>query len=140
MTTTEALEFLRSRQPMPGDRAITEAEGLAFAAVLRHFEAHPVERCLPLLVGAVSGDTGLGMYQHIRFVFLRFPPSVVGPHIVRALVSPDAGVRRWGVDWSLDCPWPGLLPHLERIVASEADADSHELARVAIEAMAANPS
>jgi hypothetical protein len=140
MTTAEALEFLRMHQPMPDDRAICDAEGETYAAVLRHFEEHPDARCLPLLVGSVSGHTSLGMYQHVRFVFHRFAPEVVGPHLLHALCSPDPGVRRWGVDWALDCPWPGLLPHLRRIVASAEDRDVHELARAAIAFMAGNSS
>jgi hypothetical protein len=136
MTTTEALAFLRAHQPMPGDWEISDAEGEAFAAILRHFEQHPDERCLPLLVGSVSALTGLGMYQHIRFVLNCFAADVVGPYILRALLSPEPGVRRWGVDWALDRPWPELLPHLRRIAASVEDEDAHELARAAIDAIA----
>jgi hypothetical protein len=118
---------------MPDDFTISESEGDTFAALLKHFEQHPDERCLPLLVGSVSGSTGLGMYQHITFVFQQFALEIVGPHIKRALCSHDSGVRRWGVDWALDCPWPGLLPHLQRILASPEDEDAHELAQAAIE-------
>jgi hypothetical protein len=138
MTTSEALAFLSSHQPMPGDRAISDAGCEMFVAVLNHFEAHPDERCLPFLVGAVSKDTGLGMYKHIRFVFHRFPLIVVGPHILLALRSADPGVRFWGVDWAIDCPWPNLLPDLERIVVSAEDLDAHELARAAIETISSD--
>ena len=104
-----------------------------FAETLKYFEAHPDDACIPLFIGSVSGDTSLGMYQHIRFVFHRFPLTTVGPHILAALRSPDAGVRGWAVDWALDCPWPDLLPDLQRICTSSEDEDAHELAQAAIE-------
>jgi hypothetical protein len=129
MTTAEAIEFLRAHQPTPSDHAITDAEGRMFAEILKHFEAHLDEACIPLLVGSVSADTGLGMYQHIRFVFHRFPLTTVGPHILAALRNADARVRAWAVDWALDCPWPDL----QRICASSEDEDAHELAEAAIE-------
>ena len=100
---------------------------------LTYCEAHPDEACIPLFVGSVSGDTGLGMYQHIRFVFHRFPFAVVGPHISAALRNPDPGVRAWAVDWALDCPWPDLLPDLQRICTSSEDEGANALAHAAIE-------
>jgi hypothetical protein len=133
MTRTEAIEFLKAHQPMPSDRAISDEEGRLFAETLRHFEAQPEEVCIPLFVGSVSGDTGLGMYQQIRFVFQRFPLAMVGPHIRAALRSPDPGVRAWAVDWALDCPWSELLPDLQRICTSSEDEDAHELAHAAME-------
>jgi hypothetical protein len=136
MTTLEAIEFLRAHQPMPSDHAITDEEGRMFAETLKHFEAHPDEECIPLFIGSVSGETGLGMYQHIRFIFHRFPHATVGRHILTALRSPDVGVRAWAVDWALDCPWPDLLHELKRICASSQDEDAHELARAAIERIA----
>jgi hypothetical protein len=132
MTTDEALQFLREHQPMPDDHHITEEEGRTFIAILAHFEAHPDERCLPLLVGSVAPGTGLGMYQHIRFVFHRFPAEVVGPHLLHALRSPIPEVRYWGTDWALDIRWPGLRSDLQRIVStpaeSQVDRDAQEFA------------
>jgi hypothetical protein len=136
MTTDQALEFLKQHQPMPDDFAITDTDGATFAAILQHFQEHPDERCIPLLMGSVSEGTGLGMYQHIRFVFHRFPPDVVGPYILGALRSSDPCVRGRGVDWALDCVWPELLPDLQRIVASAEDEGAHELAQAAIERIA----
>ena len=121
---------------MPDDHDITDAEGSTFAAILRHFEAQPDERCLPLLVGSIAPGTGLGMYQHIRFVFHRFPPEVVGPHLLSALRSPIPEVRYWDTDWALDISWPGLREDLQRIVStaaeSQTDFDAQEFATDAL--------
>jgi len=122
---------------MPDDQHITDEEGSTFASILVHFEAHPDERCLPLLVGSVAPGTGLGMYEHIRFVFHRFPVEVVGPYLLHALRSPVPDVRYWGTNWAMDISWPGLRGDLERIVAtpaeSQVDLDAQEFASYALD-------
>jgi hypothetical protein len=92
MGTEEYLAFLEAHQPMPGDDVITEAEGNTFDQALKHFEAHPDPRCVPLLINAVSKSTGLGMYEHIKFTLLAHPRDLVLPHLQKALRSTNAGV------------------------------------------------
>lgn len=108
MTADEAIAFLERHQPMPSDHRITEKEGAMFAAILKFFEAHPDKRSIPLLLGSVSADTGLGMYEHIKFVLLRHQKEEVTPHLRRVLVTgSDAQKARccwWAADlgaWTL---------------------------------------
>ena len=87
---------------MPSDSAITDEEGAAFAEILEHFEAQHDERCIPLLIHSVSPDTGLGMYEHIKFVLMAYPGEQVVPHIRRGLVDGNDGVRYRCCWWAAD--------------------------------------
>ena len=87
---------------MPFDSAITDEEGEAFAEILEHFEAQHDERCIPLLIHSVSPDTGLGMYEHIKFVLMAYPGEQVVPHIRRGLVDGNDGVRYRCCWWAAD--------------------------------------
>ena len=129
MDTERALSFLRAHQPMPSDHTITDEEGATFAAILEHFETEHDERCLPLLIHSVSPDTGLGMYEHIKFVLMAHPREQVVPHLRRGLADGNDGVRYrccwWAVDvsaWELVDLIQPLTVHSDEDVRSAAQA------------------
>jgi hypothetical protein len=129
MTADEAIHFLARHQPMPSDRDITDEEGQTFAAVLKLFEDQPDRRAIPLLIHSVSEGTGLGMYEHIKFVLMAHDKRDVIPHLQEALGSPDAGVLYracwWACDvgaWDLEGLVVPLLSHPDTDVADSARA------------------
>jgi hypothetical protein len=102
MDTERALAFLRAHQPMPSDHTITDDQGATFIEILKHFETHHDERCIPLLIHSVSPDTGLGMYEHIQFVLMAHPREQVVPHIRQGLADGNDGVRSRCCWWAAD--------------------------------------
>jgi hypothetical protein len=96
------LAFLADHQPMPPDDNIGDAEAGMFTAALKHFESRPDDRCVPLFINAVSINTGLGMYEHIKVVLMKDPRDVVVRHLRTALQSPNAGVRYRSCWWASD--------------------------------------
>jgi len=122
MNTEEYLSFLEARQPMPGDAVSTESEGDTLARALKHFQAHPDPRCLPLLVNAVSKNTGLGMYEHIKFTLLAHPRNLVLPHLQRGLHSSEAGVVYRCCWWCCDFDAEELTPDV-RALLTHTDED-----------------
>ena len=123
MTHAEALEFLRSHQPMPGDDLITHEEADRFIEVLELLEAQPMADAVPLLIGTVSASTGLGMYEHIRFALGALPVDEVAPHLTRALRHADADVRCRTADWCSQCPSQTLVGPLLQQLTIEQDED-----------------
>lgn len=87
---------------MPSDHAISDEEGSKFIAVVEHFETVQDERCLPLLIHSVSPDTGLGMYEHIRFVLRAHPREHVVRYLKQGLVDGNSGVLFRCCSWALD--------------------------------------
>lgn len=133
MTHAEALDFLRSHQPMPGDDLITHKEADRFIEVLELLEAKPTADAVPLLIGTVSASTGLGMYEDIRFVLAALPVAEVAPHLIRALRHADAHVRCRTAEWCSQCPSQTLL--LQQLTI-EQDEDVRFAINTALEACA----
>jgi hypothetical protein len=134
MSVSEAIEFLRQHQPMPGDDVITELQAGQFIAALRLLESRPTQEAIPLLLGSVSPNTGLGMYEHIGFVLRRFHPELVAPHLARLLNHSSAEVRCRAAWWCSDCPDESLsTPLLERL-RREEDPGVCYAVRAALEA------
>ena len=128
----EYMAFLAAHQPMPSDAEIEDADGEVFAAALEHFEAYPDDRCIPLFINAVSEETGLGMYESIRFVLLRHPREVVLRHLEQALRSSDVGVLYRSCWWAADLGAWHLADRVERL-ASHPDADVRSSAAAFLE-------
>ena len=132
MRTEDALEFLKARQPMPGDAEISEEEGATFARIIKHFEANPDPRCIPLLVGAVRKTTGLGMYEHIKFVFMAHPKDAVVPHLREGLRHGNDGTKYRCCWWAIEMDaWE--LDDLIRPLADHGDEDVQDAARTFLE-------
>lgn len=127
MTTEEGLSFLQRHQPMPSDWDITDEQGAAFMQILAHFEHHPDDRCLPLLVGSVSGETGLGMYEHIKFVFMAYEKVAVVPALRVGLRDGNNGTKYRCCWWAADISAWELEGEIAPLVEDQ-DTDTQEAA------------
>lgn len=117
---------------MPGDWDITDDEGDTYARVLECFQANPDPRCVPLFVNSVSKTTGLGMYEHIRFVLMRHRREDVVPHLRHGLISGNDGVKSRCCWWAVDVDaWE--LEDVIRPLADAADEDIRDSARSFLE-------
>ena len=132
MTTDYYLAFLKAHQPMPGDADVTDDEASVFAAALKYFEAQPDVRCIPLLINSVSQDTGLGIYEHIKFTLMAHPRDAVLPHLERGLRSEQLGVVYRCCWWSADFDAWEFAP-LVRSVMTHSDEDVHGAATAFLE-------
>ena len=132
MNTEEALTFLTNHQPMPGDLDISDAESAQFAELIEHFESNPDPRCIPLLINAVSKNTGLGMYEHIKFVLIAHSKDQVVPHLREGLLHGNDGVKYRCCWWATDIDaWE--LEDLIRPLARHDDEDVREAANSFLE-------
>jgi hypothetical protein len=117
---------------MPSDHTISDEEGDTFAAILEHFEVEHDERCLPLLIHSVSPDTGLGMYEHIKFVLMAHPREQVVPNIRRGLVEGNDGVRFRCCWWACDLNAWELIDQIQPLV-THADEDIRTAAQAFVD-------
>ena len=133
MTTEAAIAFLEQRQPMPSDFDISKEECDTFVAILKQFESAPDVRIAPFLIGAVGPETGLGMYEDIRFVLMRLPKEEVIPHLLTALKSTSAEVQARCCWWACDIEAWTLRGEIAALV-SLADEDVRFAASTFLEA------
>ena len=133
MSAAEYLAFLAAHQPMPGDQDLTDDEGDMFAAALKHFEAHPDVRCIPLFINSVSQDTGLGMYEHITFTLRAHPRDAVLPYLEQGLRSEHLGVVYRCCWWSADFGAWEFVPLVRSEVMTRSDEDVREAATAFLE-------
>lgn len=132
MTSDEAIAFLEQHQPMPSDFDITDAEGEMYANLLKHFEDCPDDRCVPLLINSVSADTGLGMYEHIKFVLMAHSSDAVIPHLREGLLHGSTGVKYRCCWWAADVDAWELEPLIRPLLQHENE-DVHESASAFLE-------
>jgi len=115
MTSTEteqALEFLKAHQPMPPETEVPEEDIRRYESVRRHFELNPVVECIPLFLHSFQRDAGLGVYQMVEDVLLKFPPDVVIPYLIEALYSANTGSRFWAAQFASSFPDKRLVAPL----------------------------
>ena len=132
MNTEQALAFLAEHQPMPADGDISESECDAFCALLQHFEEYPDPRCLPLLINSVSNETGLGMYENIRFVLLAHNEGDVAAHLLQGLTHGNDGVKYRCCWWAGDVMAWDLADAISPLTEYE-DEDVREAAAAFLE-------
>ncbi len=108
---------------MPGDAELTNEEGAAFAEIIEHFLSNPDMRCIPLLVGAVSENTGLGMYEHIQVVLSAHAKDDVIPHLREGLRNGNSGAKYRCCWWAIDLDaW-----ELEDVIIPLADHSNEDI-------------
>lgn len=117
---------------MPSDAAITDEDGATFAEILRYFETEHDERCIPLLIRSMSSDTGLGMYEHIKFVLMAYPREQVVPHIRHGLADGNDGVRYRCCWWAADVSAWELIDLIQPLTA-HSDEDIRSAAQSFVE-------
>ncbi len=134
----ELLGFLTQHQPMPGDNDISERESSLFMEALEYFQANINPKCIPLFIGSVSTNTGLGMYEHIQFVLMAHQKSEVVPQLRYGLVQGNEGVKYrccwWAADidgWELEDVIQPLVFHKDEDIRDAAKSFiklKHEMA------------
>ena len=113
MTYEEAINFLKSHQPMPdtlvpipseNKELVNEIESLLtkWEEALDYFMEHPCEEAIPLFFNSLGDDDGLGVYTLLRHYLVKFPPEIVIPYFKSAFRSPSPIIRFWAADFALD--------------------------------------
>ena len=121
MDAEEALEFLSRHQPMPSDTTITESECEGFCSALQIFQERLDSRCIPLFINTVSLETGIGMYEDIRFVLMAHDRAEVAKHIEFGLINGSHGVQYRCCWWLADVDAWHLVPLLQPLLDSDAE-------------------
>jgi HEAT repeat protein len=116
MTTDEALQFLRSQQPLPPTREISEGLLRRFDEVRKHFAAHPDNLCVPLLLNSFGEGDGHGVYQLVESTIVAHPDDVVVPALLDGLRNPSGSVRYWNAQIAANYAWPELVTPLADIL------------------------
>ena len=140
MTTDEALAFLAAHQPMPNCPASPGEPELTDELCNRCIDAldcfsdetnRPDPRCIPLLLGSFPDRTGIGMYNRVEEVVMRYPADVVVPHLEGTLRSDRSGVRYWSAQIVASFPDPRLIEPLAALLRDD-DRDVRFFAVVAL--------
>jgi hypothetical protein len=116
MTTDEALQFLRSYQPLPPTRQISDDLLKRFDEVRKHFATHPDNRSVPLLLNSFGEGDGHGVYQLVEDAILAHPESVVIPALLEGLRSSHSSVREWNAEIAANYARPELVVPLAKIL------------------------
>lgn len=125
MTTDEAIDFLRTRTPLPSDADLSDELIGQYDEVRKHLQAHPDARAIPLLLNSFGQGSGFGVYQLVEDVLREFPRDEVIPHIVEALKSQRSPVRMWASQIASRFPDASLLtPLTERLGDTDAEVRS----------------
>ena len=134
MTTDEALQFLRSHQPLPPTQEIDENLLRRFDEVLQHFARQPDTRSVPLLLNALGEGDGHGVYQMVESTILAHPESVVIPALIDSLRNPVGSVRYRSAEIAANYPRPDLVAPLAQILR-RGSSDERMAAVTALEAI-----
>lgn len=134
MTTDDALQFLRSYQPLPPTRDIREEVLAHFEEVREHFFRHPDNRCIPLFLNSFGEGDGHGVYQLVEAVILAHPEEIVIPALLSGLQSPHRSVREWNAEIAANYSRPELISPLADILRN-GGLDERLAAVIALEAV-----
>ena len=66
MTDNEAIEFLKTVQPLPDDSELSEELIAQYDEVRKHFIKSPNELAVPLLLNSFGDGDGFGVYQLVE--------------------------------------------------------------------------
>jgi HEAT repeat protein len=116
MTTNEALEFLRSHQPLPPTGGISRDLLRQFDEVRKYFEAHPDDRSVPLLLNSFGYGDGHGVYQLVEDAIIRHPERIVIPALIKGLRNRSGSVRYWNAQIAANYRHPELIPPLAEVM------------------------
>jgi len=130
MNDHDCIEFLNRHQPMPADMDWDE-ECRKLDAVRRHLMDNPSIESLPLILNVFGDGSGYGVYQQIELVVMKFPSSVVVPHLLTALNSGTRSIKYWNAQISANFPSEDLIKPLANLCSS----GDHDLCAAAITAL-----
>ncbi|MBK1812661.1 HEAT repeat domain-containing protein [Clostridium sp. YIM B02505] len=95
MNKEQGLSFLKENQPMPNDKNLDESLISMYDEVRRYFLANPDEECLPLFLNSFGEYDGMGVYQLVEDIILKFKHDKVVNCLLEALKSKYNGVKYW---------------------------------------------
>jgi hypothetical protein len=138
MTSAEALDFLRSHQPMPEDSAADENLRGTYVDVLTHFLENPDPRAVPLLVNSIPADSSLEMYDSVGFALMEYPLEYVVPSLRDGILPGSPSLQRRCCRWAASLGAWELEP-LVRYVAGGDDPEVRAAAESFLTAFASRP-
>jgi len=139
MTYEEAINFLKSHQPMPdtqiplpwenkelASQLANEIESLLtkWEEALDYFMEHPCEEAIPLFFNSLGDEDGLGVYQGLGHYLVKFPPEIVIPYFKSAFRSPSPIIRYWAADFALSIH-SGTQDFIEAMLPLLLDSDEN---------------
>ncbi|MHC1748065.1 MAG: HEAT repeat domain-containing protein [Cellulosilyticaceae bacterium] len=95
MDKEKGLSFLKENQPMPSDKNLDKSLISMYEEVRKYFLANPDEECLPLFLNSFGEYDGMGVYQLVEDVILKFKHDKVVNCLLDALKSKYNGVKYW---------------------------------------------
>lgn len=116
MDKEKALSFLKENQPMPNDKNLNEGLISMYDEVRRYFLANPDEECLPLFLNSFGEYDGMGVYQLVEDVILKFSHDKVVNCLLEALKSKFNGVKYWCAQICALFPDEKLINPLEKLL------------------------
>ena len=119
MNKDYALSFLKLHQPMPNDDILDEELISIYDEVRKYFLDNPSEECIPLFLNSFGEYDGLGVYQLVEDVILRFNHKTVVDYLKKSLRSEYKGVRYWCTQIALSFPDESLIAPLSDLLSDE---------------------
>lgn len=113
-----AVNFLKKYQPMPNDNILSEELINQYDLVRKYFLNNPDEECIPLLLNSFGEYDGMGVYQLVEDVLLKFKHDKVVVHLKQSLKSKYNGVRYWSAQIASLFPDEVLINPLEKLLYS----------------------
>lgn len=117
MDKEKALNFLKKNQPMPNDKNLNKSMITMYDEVRKYFLAHPDEECIPLFLNSFGEYNGMGVYQLVEDVILRFEHDEVVNYLLEALKSKYNGVKYWCAQICALFPDEKLINQLEKLLS-----------------------
>lgn len=127
MDKEKGLSFLKENQPMPNDKNLDESLISMYDEVRRYFLANPDEVCLSLFLNSFGKYDGMGVYQLVEDVILKFKHDEVVSCLLDALKSKYNGVKYWCVQICALFPDKKLIDPLVKLLN-----DSNQDIRMAV--------
>ena len=134
MNTEEAIDFLKSHQPLPEGKRANNHLFSKLNEVRKHFESFPDDRSVPLLLGALGPGDGHGIYVMIEETLHAHSPEVVSAELKNGLKSQYASVRYWSAQFAAGYPNEDMKTELISAFIN-GDSDTQIAAITAIEAI-----
>ncbi|OOM06329.1 HEAT repeat domain-containing protein [Clostridium saccharobutylicum] len=113
-----AVNFLKKYQPMPSDNILSEELINQYDLVRKYFLNNPDEECIPLLLNSFGEYDGMGVYQLLEDVLLKFKHDKVVVHLKQSLKNKYNGVRYWSAQIASSFPDEVLINPLEELLYS----------------------
>lgn len=89
------LNFLKANQPMPNDNLLNSHLINTYDQIRKFFLENPDEECISLFLNSFGEYNGMGVYQLIEDVILKYDHEIVVPYLQEALKSEFNGVKYW---------------------------------------------